>query len=84
MSVCVGQRSHVPCGCRAILSEKDPRAEIWMAVFGCLEFPLQNPIPLMARATGENAERFLKGDWEALSLDQQVQLCQEMKKKFSG
>jgi len=56
----------VPCGCKAILSEKDPRAEIWRNVFGCLEFPLCSPMPLMGKAEGELESRFLRGDWSAL------------------
>jgi len=72
----------VPCGCKAILSEEDPRAEIWRNVFGCLEFPLCSPMPLMGKAEGELESRFLRGDWSALSPEQQQKLCQEMIIKF--
>ena len=76
------QISYVPCGCKAILSPEDPRAEIWKAVFGCLEFPLKSPQFHDAQAEGEQPSRFLKGDWMALSEDQKKRLCYEMKKKF--
>lgn len=83
MAACM-QSSYVPCGCKALLSEKDPRAPIWMAVFGKLEFPLKNPVPTMGMGPGEIPDRFLKGDWGALSLDQQNILINEMVKKFKA
>ena len=83
MAACL-QNSYVPCGCKAILSEMDPRAPIWLAVFGKLEFPLKNPVPTIGAGPGEFHDRFLRGDWEALSLDQQTMLFREMEKRFSG
>lgn len=77
------QTNYVPCGCKAILSPEDPRAEIWKAVFNCLEFPLASPLFHNAQAEGEQPSRFLKGDWMALSEDQKERLCHEMKKRFS-
>lgn len=74
--------NYVPCGCKAHLNEKDPRAEIWRNVFGCLEFPLKNPISHIGQAEGEHEDRFLYGDWDALSFDQKVKMLIEMKKKF--
>lgn len=80
---CTVQDSYVPCGCKAILSERDPRAKIWMKVLGCLEFPLQNPLNHQHAAYGEKGiSLFLRGDWDALSLDQQRTLAEEMQKNF--
>jgi hypothetical protein len=81
MAVCM-QRSYVPCGCKAHLSESDPRAEIWRAVFGKLEFPLLHPIKHEGQAVGEPLCGFLQGDWNALSEEEQVKLAGEMKKRF--
>jgi hypothetical protein len=77
------QASYVPCGCRALLAEKDPRAEIWLSVFGKLEFPLLHPIHHQGQGPGENSDLFLQGDWNALSQDQQFKLCDAMKTKFN-
>ena len=71
-----------PCGCRACLSEEDPRAEIWKEVFGCLEFPLKNPVAISGNAVGEAGSSFLMGNWEALSVDEQNRMIQAMKRKF--
>lgn len=80
---CCSQESYVPCGCKALLDSRDPRAEIWMKVLGCLEFPLQNPLSHEHAAYGEiGIHRFLKGDWAALSLDQQKTLAEEMQRVF--
>jgi len=72
----------VPCGCKALLNEKDPRAEIWMKVFGKLEFPLQSPVQHLGQAEGEHPDKFLRGDWSALEPEEQQRLCQAMKDKF--
>jgi hypothetical protein len=71
-----------PCGCKAILNKKDPRAAIWKKVFGCLEFPLLSPIPVLGTALGEPTAKFLMGDWEALNFEQKTKMLSEMKKKF--
>lgn len=71
-----------PCGCRACLNEQDPRAEIWKEVFGCLEFPLKNPVAIRGNAVGEAGALFLMGDWEALSQAEQDKMIQAMKRKF--
>ena len=82
MSSCSEQISYVPCGCKAHLSKKDPRAIIWRLALGCLEFPLQNPIYHMGEAQGEKPARFLKGDWKALSEKQKSGIFIEMREKF--
>jgi hypothetical protein len=82
MGICMNQVSYVPCGCKAILDEKDPRAAIWKAVFGCLEFPLKSPLSHFGEAEGEFRARFFMGDWEALSLQQQNELINQMREKF--
>lgn len=79
---CVEQDSYVPCGCKAHLSKKDPRAIIWRLALGCLEFPLQNPISHMGEAQGEKPAKFLKGDWKALSEKQKTGILIEMRAKF--
>lgn len=80
---CCSQESYVPCGCKAHLDSRDPRAEVWMKVLGCLEFPLQNPVSHQHNAYGEaHPSMFLRGDWLALSLDQQRILAEEMERKF--
>ena len=84
MAVKLEQASYVPCGCKALLNEKDPRAAIWKAVFGKLEFPLLHPIANLAQAEGEQLARFLQGDWNALGSSEQVKLAYEMKKRFPG
>lgn len=82
MAAVLAQAYYVPCGCKAVLSEKDLRAGIWRAVFGKLEFPLIHPLNHWAHAEGEHGDRFLKGDWEALSEEEKVKLAREMRKKF--
>jgi len=82
MAVKLEQASYVPCGCKALLSEKDPKAVIWKAVFGCLEFPLKSPLHHVGVAHGEFMASFLMGDWEALSLQQQTELINQMREKF--
>jgi len=79
---CVEQVSYVPCGCKAHLDPKDPRASIWKYALGCLEFPLQNPISHMGEAQGEKPSRFLKGDLRAISKDQKSRMFEKLKKKF--
>jgi hypothetical protein len=69
-----------PCGCKAIIAEEDPRAEIWMKVFGCLEFPLLSPMPV---SLGNPSKRFLRGDLDALTPEQMCSLFEEMHKKFA-
>jgi len=81
---CTVQDSYVPCGCKAILRENDPRAGIWKKIFGCLEFPLKNPVSTEGAARGEGSARFLMGDWAALSWDQKVIMKTEMKKRFNA
>lgn len=82
MAAELAQVNYVPCGCKAILSEKDPRAPIWRAVLGKLEFPLLNPIHHVGSAEGEYKDFFLKGDWKALSEEEQNKLANEMQKRF--
>lgn len=82
MSVTLSQTHYVPCGCRAHLSEKDPRSAIWLAVFGKLEFPLKHPLAKFGSGPGEAQDRFLEGDWEALSLEEQAMLGVKMREKF--
>jgi len=84
MGVCMNQVSYVPCGCKALLSEKDHRAASWKAVFGCLEFPLKSPIATTGSGPGESPGRFLMGDWEALSMDKKSMLFHEMERIFPG
>ena len=81
MSTCFAV-SYVPCGCKAHLDAKDPRAEIWMKVFGCLSFPLKHPISHMAITKGESSARYLQGDWRALSDEEKLRMVAEMKEKF--
>ena len=78
----MSQVEYEPCGCKAVLSEKDERASIWKAALGCLEFPLQTPIAHMGQGPGERTARFLKGDFQALDERQQFDLFHEMEKKF--
>jgi len=81
---CSAQANYVPCGCRAHLNEKDPRAEIWLAVFGKLEFPLLHPIAHIGQAVGEPPYRVLQGDWRALSEEEQNMLAEQMRTKFGA
>lgn len=78
----VSQVHYVPCGCKAHIESNDPRAEIWIAVFGKREFPLKHPLAKIGSGPGESADRFLEGDWEALSMEEQVKLAEAMKRKF--
>jgi len=77
------QDSYVSCGCKAVLSPKDPRASIWKYSLGSLEFPLQNPISHRGKAQGEKPARFLQGDWRALSEVQKSRMFEKLKKKFN-
>lgn len=78
----LAQAEYAPCGCKAILSPGDPRARIWKAALGCLEFPLKGPVPVRGQGPGEDPARFLRGDWEALSMDQQIKIRAEMKRIY--
>jgi hypothetical protein len=66
------------CGCKATISEKDPRAEIWLYVFGKREFPLKHPLPVNTKPYGLMYE----GDASALSEEQRERLIEKMIEKF--
>lgn len=67
------------CGCKATISESDPRAEIWLYVFGERSFPLKHPLPMnMGSVVGIGYE----GDATVLTYDQRERLIEKMTKKF--
>jgi hypothetical protein len=67
------------CGCEATITKDDPRAEIWMYVFGKLSFPLKHPIP---KNMGPIVGTGLEGDAKALTEEQKERLIEAMTKKF--
>ncbi len=67
------------CGCEATINKNDPRAEIWLYVFGKLSFPLKHPMRVnMGSVVGLGYE----GDATALTPDQRTRLIEKMTKKF--
>jgi hypothetical protein len=69
------------CGCEATISEKDPRAETWMTVFGKLSFPLKHPIShINSNFPGKT---FYSGDATALTAEQKARLIEAMTRKFN-
>lgn len=67
------------CGCQAIIQENDPRAELWMSIFGKLSFPLKHPVLMnMGDVVGIGYE----GDASALTSEQRERLIRAMMKKF--
>jgi hypothetical protein len=68
------------CGCKATISSDDPRAEIWLHVFGERSFPLKHPLPVnMGRVVGIGYE----GDATCLTETQRQRLIEKMTKKFN-
>jgi len=67
------------CGCRATISENDPRAELWQYIFGSRSFPLKHPLPMnMGPVVGQGYE----GDATELTPEQRERLIEAMTKKF--
>jgi hypothetical protein len=73
--------AQVSCGCEATISEKDPRAEIWMKVFGKLSFPLKHPLTNLNSNFPDKI--FYSGDATALTAEQKTKLIEAMTKKFN-
>jgi len=69
-----------PCGCEATVNEDDPRAEIWMKVFGSRTFPLKHPVPVAMQTFP--GKRFYMGDAKALSAEQKDRFFEAMMAKF--
>jgi hypothetical protein len=69
----------IGCGCEATISKDDPRAEIWMHVFGKLSFPLKHPL---TKNMGATVGTGYEGDAEALTNEQKERLIEAMTKKF--
>jgi hypothetical protein len=68
------------CGCEATISEDDPRAEIWLYIFGKKSFPLKHPLPMnMGKIVGTGYE----GDATVLTKDQRERMIEIMTKKFN-
>jgi len=72
-------KGKIGCGCEATISENDPRAEIWLYVFGKLSFPLKHPL---ARNMGSTVGIGYEGDAKALTEEQKERLIEAMIKKF--
>ena len=64
---------HKPCGCEATITESDPRAEIWLYVFGKRSFPLKHPLC---------RNGFYEGHATVLTKEQRQRLIEAMTKKF--
>ena len=69
------------CRCEATISEKDPRAEIWLYIFGKRSFPLR--YPLQNANPNFPGKTFYSGDATALTAEQKARLIEAMTKKFN-
>lgn len=65
------------CGCTAIISKDDPRAELWQYVLGCLEVPLKHPVPEKT-----NFGLCYAADPTKLTPEQRERLIEKMAEKF--
>jgi len=70
---------NIGCGCEATITEKDPRAEIWLYVFGKRSFPLRHPLP---QNMGDVVGLGYEGDATALTNEQKERLIEKMTQKF--
>ena len=70
-----------PCQCVGIISERDPRADIWLRVTGKREVPLKHPLFLSGIHNGQTMT-FLEGDPRRLTDAQKEALFVEMEQKF--
>ena len=71
-----------PCGCEATITDRDPRAEIWIQVFARRSFPISWKLGLYHENSNFPGKRFLNGDVAALSPDQRESLIGTMAAKF--
>jgi len=68
------------CECKATIKEDDPRAEIWMYVFGSRSFPLRHPF--LQRMKGALTKGYV-GEGSALTDEQRERLIERMMAKFN-
>lgn len=71
------------CECYAVISEDDPRAEIWGKVDPERRIPLKHPLYVKATEGQFQGMIFYEGDTSRLSLDQLQTISKEMERKFN-
>jgi hypothetical protein len=70
----------ISCGCRALISSRDPRATLWVKIRGSAEWPLHGPVPVV----DASGRPFLRGCFRDLDGAQLHSLVQWLARERDG